>query len=956
MANYQPSSTFNAAGLRVFSPLQLQDVNSISSAMDELDTTVMQYGMAVVFEAALSRIAPDSQLDHTTKDLYALPFIISACSTKAAVRLKEDAVGLFPRTRASWNETGVGWRLLLALLKAAYFLAVEPTVTRRYPSLASTDHKHALLQMAHFASVVSRSIRSFIINRVAHRHGPSLAPFRMLDYRIPRIPPFAHTTYLPRRYRSCANERLERRMDEWWEAWRLAHDGDTLSACNDLGIVRPLLHSEAETMCVSLLVACSNMLEDLLAYFRRETIKNAIQSAYTSRTDADPHVLAIDNCSAYSRRHTSPPPTSTSLCIRRVQLNTEFPFDHVEGFGPWRILVEHEARKALREADERTYRVHLAKLQELSAGYLYGDHMKRLKWHNTLLPVYEAKVTRNSRIVYQFHVVPDDDGKAERQVLRIWHISNHVQIDRQHSIWASITDHERRLNARLHGVGRDGPTLLSRFLMGKHLTRASPQVSLSLFNAAGLSVFTPWRLQDHNANDAAVEELNVAVLQVGAPAILKAALDQLDPAAHLARTTSRALYALPYIISVLSMKAAGQLTKDALDLFSRTQDDSDSTYGWRLLRALLKAAFCLPIQPSLRRLRLASFHEHKYAMRDMAHLTGVLAQALLYNVSKGAARTRSRSGSYSGPPSSLRHCLVGSIPHFPVTDGYTPPRSRSHHARRECSRFEARAQKWWETWETAHKDNVCAFDELGVAQPASRSEAHELSRAVVSTGSRILQELLDYFRRDTVKDAVHNVYLRFDDADTTAWIGDDDIATSDWGSHVPTLPDVDGASVAPHKDLEADENENFPFDGDADFGPWRILVTHEARKTLRDADGKMHEVYRRKMQELSHGHLYGDNQKKLVGHKKNQLVPLYEAKITRDTRLVYQIHVVPDEDQLHERQVIRVWAIYSHRQLDKSRMCTVECRGAKSTSNVARLVRPQKVAYRRPLSVRPYGR
>lgn len=189
------------------------------------------------------------------------------------------------------------------------------------------------------------------------------------------------------------------------------------------------------------------------------------------------------------------------------------------------------------------------------------------------------------------------------------------------------------------------------------------------------------------------------------------------------------------------MKAAGQLTKVALELFSSTQNDSDSAYGWRLLRALLKAAFFLPIQPPLRRLRLASFHEHKHTMRDMAHLTGVLAQAFLYNISDGAARTRSQcSGSYSGPPSSIWHCRVGSIPHLPVSDGYTSP--RGHHARRARSHFEARAQKWWEAWEAAHKDNVCAFDELGVAQPASRAEAHELSRAVVSTGSRILQVCL----------------------------------------------------------------------------------------------------------------------------------------------------------------------------------------------------------------------
>ena len=149
----------------------------------------------------------------------------------------------------------------------------------------------------------------------------------------------------------------------------------------------------------------------------------------------------------------------------------------------------------------------------------------------------------------------------------------------------------------------------------------------------------------------------------------------------------------------------------------------------------------------------------------------------------------------------------------------------------------------------------------------------------------VTQGLLDYFRRDAVKDAIHDVYLYFEDSESVAWTASDcQVSESDWGSHVSTLPDLDRSSVAKRKDLAG--QDDFPFDDEPDFGPWRILVTHEARKALREADGKMYEVYRRKMRELSHGHLYGDNQKKLIGHKKGQLVPLYEAKITRDTRLI----------------------------------------------------------------------
>ena len=85
--------------------------------------------------------------------------------------------------------------------------------------------------------------------------------------------------------------------------------------------------------------------------------------------------------------------------------------------------------------------------------------------------------------------------------------------------------------------------------MGKPFRRAGPPSSPSAIpSAAGLQVFAPARLEDHDAIAAAVEELNEAVLQ-NASVVLQAALDRLDPAANLARVHPRALYALPYIIS-----------------------------------------------------------------------------------------------------------------------------------------------------------------------------------------------------------------------------------------------------------------------------------------------------------------------------------------------------------------------------------------------------------------------
>ena len=137
-------------------------------------------------------------------------------------------------------------------------------------------------------------------------------------------------------------------------------------------------------------------LQGATAYFHYHTLRDAVRG-----THADPGPYALPSDNNYTDLHCYiQASTSTSyLPVCSARLRSEFPFDGMKGFGPWRIMIEHEARKALLAADGKLFRVFATKLQEMSNGYLYGDNMKKLEWHKTQLPVYEAKVTKNSRIV-----------------------------------------------------------------------------------------------------------------------------------------------------------------------------------------------------------------------------------------------------------------------------------------------------------------------------------------------------------------------------------------------------------------------------------------------------------------------------------------------------------------------------------------------------------------------------
>ncbi|KIK96874.1 hypothetical protein PAXRUDRAFT_273934 [Paxillus rubicundulus Ve08.2h10] len=115
-------------------------------------------------------------------------------------------------------------------------------------------------------------------------------------------------------------------------------------------------------------------------------------------------------------------------------------FENADGFGDWRILVSTDATKKLREltkSDQKKCAIVLKKIKQLSNGHFSEDNQKRLN-EPSGVPIFEAKMQRDLRLVYQVDVVPNNDRKGERQAIKIYGIYTHTQLNR---IWDALGQH-----------------------------------------------------------------------------------------------------------------------------------------------------------------------------------------------------------------------------------------------------------------------------------------------------------------------------------------------------------------------------------------------------------------------------------------------------------------------------------------------------------------------------------
>ncbi|KAI5997138.1 hypothetical protein EDD15DRAFT_2162997 [Pisolithus albus] len=103
------------------------------------------------------------------------------------------------------------------------------------------------------------------------------------------------------------------------------------------------------------------------------------------------------------------------------------------------------------------------------------------------------------------------------------------------------------------------------------------------------------------------------------------------------------------------------------------------------------------------------------------------------------------------------------------------------------------------------------------------------------------------------------------------------------------------------------------------FGEWTILMASNATKDLlqlRRRDAKMAECVLKRIGQLSRGNFSGNNSRAL--HGPSHGIPIYQAEVLSNLRLVYQIDcVLDDEGQVRDLSLfVKIYGIYPHKQLD----------------------------------------
>ncbi|KAI9453660.1 hypothetical protein BJY52DRAFT_1288007 [Lactarius psammicola] len=173
-------------------------------------------------------------------------------------------------------------------------------------------------------------------------------------------------------------------------------------------------------------------LESHLRLFRLESLSEALKKNYIPPVVVD---AAIEDNVALANRSDQDVEILAEVpaAYPQVQpMKAALYFDSVEGFGQWRILISGRADRNLREMrkkDPNLFRITLKKIKELSNGHFSDDNHKRLTGTNISVPIYEAKMTRDSRLVYQVDCVPDFNSQ-------VFGVYTHAQLDKR--LWDSM--------------------------------------------------------------------------------------------------------------------------------------------------------------------------------------------------------------------------------------------------------------------------------------------------------------------------------------------------------------------------------------------------------------------------------------------------------------------------------------------------------------------------------------
>ncbi|KAL5535095.1 hypothetical protein ACEPAF_3188 [Sanghuangporus sanghuang] len=234
------------------------------------------------------------------------------------------------------------------------------------------------------------------------------------------------------------------------------------------------------------------------------------------------------------------------------------------------------------------------------------------------------------------------------------------------------------------------------------------------------------------------------------------------------------------------------------------------------------------------------------------------------------------------------------------------------------------------------------FRALNESAPSSQEEAQELTLRLFEKEKELLNRFIDLLRNPVLSEAIQEQCIPSEDAisspDPTKSAGTEG-GTITEGQSVPSMSSA-YPRVQPVK-------ASLFFESAEGLGEWRIFMSTTAIKDMRNLrrDKKVFKVILKKIKELSTGFFSDDNQKRLKGHDKG--VPIFEAKLTGDLRLLYQIDIVSDFERNCESQGIRVYGIFTHAQMDNrmwaSLSAQLETKGSEYRRRIEYRKKPQTI-------------
>ncbi|KLO20395.1 hypothetical protein SCHPADRAFT_897689 [Schizopora paradoxa] len=209
--------------------------------------------------------------------------------------------------------------------------------------------------------------------------------------------------------------------------------------------------------------------------------------------------------------------------------------------------------------------------------------------------------------------------------------------------------------------------------------------------------------------------------------------------------------------------------------------------------------------------------------------------------------------------------------------------------------------------------NLKVFDE---EVPYSQEEADLLAKKILSELWLIYQSYLANLRSPTLARLISGQYI------ITKKVNDVEVELVRESEPVPEPEVVTSAVAESQTSSPAFPNvqplrASLYFDSAQGFGDWRIFISTRAEKHLREHRKNMptFKIIIKKIKELSRGHFSFDNQKRLSGPDRG--IPIFEAKLTGDLRLIYQVDCISDYGSDVERQALKVYGIFTHAQMNQ---------------------------------------